>query len=101
MFADVRLLQECTGFQWDEWNVDKNWLKHHVTATECEQLFFNRPLVIRDDEKHSRQEERYYALGQTDAGRLLFAVFVIRGASIRIISARDMTKKEKKGYLTP
>ena len=100
MLDDVELLRNCTGFQWDEANVQKNWLRHRVAALECEQVFFNRPLAVRDDEEHSLLERRYHALGQTDAGRLLFVVFVIRETSIRVISARDMSKKERKVYLT-
>jgi uncharacterized DUF497 family protein len=62
---------------------------------QCEQIFFNRPLVIRPDTPHSRHETRYFALGRTDAGRLLFAAFTIRATLIRPISVRDMTRKEK------
>jgi uncharacterized protein len=98
MRDDVELLRECTGFQRDEMNVQKNWLKHYVTAWECEQVFFNRPLVAANDEEYSMLEKRYYALGQTDAVRLLFVAFSIRETSIRVISARDMSKREKKVY---
>jgi len=90
-------LNKCTGFDWDAGNFLKNWEKHGVSAPECEQVFFNHPLVARD-EKHSAQEERYYALGHTDAGRLLFVVFTIRNNLIRVISARNMSKKERELY---
>ena len=92
------LLQQCTGFDWDKGNSDKNWIRHQVSRSECEQVFFNEPLVIADDEKHSESEKRWYLLGQTDFERLLFIVFTIRGELIRIISARDMHKKERKIY---
>ena len=68
---------------------------------ECEEVFFNRPLVIADDEKHSAAEERLYALGQTDAARLLFVVFTMRGRLIRVISARNMSRNERKVYQSP
>ena len=100
MWDDVQLLRKCTGFQWDDGNIEKNWRKHRVSASECEQVFFNRPLCIEDDQKHSLLERRYYALGQTDAGRLLFVVFTIQEASLRVISARDMSRKERKAYST-
>ena len=93
-----RLLSECTGFEWDEGNLLKSWEKHRVSPFECEQIFFNRPLVAARDEKHSKTENRLYALGHTDAGRRLFVVFTIRGDLIRIISARDMTGRERKKY---
>jgi len=89
-------LSECIGFDWDETNFLKNWERHRVSAFECEQMFFNRPLVTAQDEKHATMEPRYYALGQTDASRLLFVAFTIRGKLIRVISARDMSRRERK-----
>ena len=89
----------CVGFQWDTGNSEKNWISHQVSKSECEQIFFNQPLIIGDDEKHSQFEARYYSLGQTDSGRLLFIVSTIRDELIRVISARDMRKKEKEVYL--
>ena len=97
MMSDTDLLS-CTGFGWDEGNLEKNWISHKVTAAECEQVFFNLPLVVADDVKHSQNETRFYALGQTDAGRLLFLGFTIRHKLIRVISARDMNRKERKVY---
>lgn len=96
--AGLKRLLECTGFQWDSANAPKIRRKHRVTASECEQMFFSQPLIVADDEKHSRTERRYYALGHTEAGRLLFVVFTIRGDRIRPISARDMSRKERKVY---
>jgi uncharacterized DUF497 family protein len=91
-------LRACTGFQWDAGNRDKNWIKHRVSASECEQVFFNQPLVAASDEKHSRSEERFFALGQTNQERLLFVVYAIRGRLIRVISARDMNEREREVY---
>jgi uncharacterized protein len=91
-------LAECTGFDWDEGNLDKNWEKHGVTFWECEEVFLNRPLVVRPDEEHSRGEKRDYALGRTEADRLLFVAFTIRRKLIRPISARAMTTKERRAY---
>jgi uncharacterized DUF497 family protein len=96
--SDIDLLFQCTGFEWDEGNVEKNWISHKVTAAECEQIFFNLPLVVADDLKHSNKENRFYVLGQTNASRLLFLVFTIRRKLIRVISARDMNRKERKVY---
>lgn len=90
---------ECEGFQWDAANSAKIWERHQVSPTECEEVFFNRPLVVGDDEKHSGADEgRLYALGQIDAARLLFVVFTERGRLIRMISARDMSRKERRVY---
>jgi uncharacterized protein len=94
----IEQLSECSGFEWDEGNAEKNWLKHGVSRTECEQVFFNRPLIVADDQKHSRDEQRYYSLGQTDRGRKLFVVFTIRDSLIRVISARDINRIERRIY---
>jgi len=91
-------LRECVGFDWDDGNLFKNWERHRVSAFECEQVFFNHPLIAASDEKHSSEEPRFFALGQTDATRLLFVVFTIRGKRIRVISARDMNSRERKQY---
>ena len=93
-----KALQEVVGFQWDEGNADKSLKKHDVSDGECEQIFFNIPLVVGEDLAHSDEELRGYALGATNAGRLLFVVFTIRGDLIRVISARDMTPKEQRRY---
>ena len=91
-------LADCQGFQWDAGNTNKIWGRHRVTPAECEELFFNRPLVVETDAKHSSGEDRLYALGQSDSGRLIFVVFTIRGRLIRMISARDMSRKERRIY---
>jgi|AP45_3_1055517.scaffolds.fasta_scaffold205013_2 uncharacterized DUF497 family protein len=88
----------CDGFQWDDGNIDKNWQKHKVKYTECEEVFFNQPLMVIDDNKHSKYEKRYFVLGQTDVDRKLFIAFTIREKKIRIISARDINKKERRIY---
>jgi uncharacterized DUF497 family protein len=91
-------INSIDGFDWDEGNRDKNWLKHLVSNAESEELFFNLPLIIAADIKHSELEERYFALGQTSNGRLLFVSFTIRMNKIRVISARDMSQKERERY---
>lgn len=88
---------EFTGFDWDEGNIYKN-RKHDVEHTECEQIFFNQPVIILDDPKHSIVENRLAAFGISDKGRNLVVVFTMRGSKIRIISARDMSKKERSFY---
>jgi len=91
-------LAQCTGFEWDAGNAEKNWELHQVSKAECEQVFFNRPIRVAPDEKHSEQEPRRAVLGQTNAGRLLSVVFTIRGALVRVISARDMSRNERRLY---
>lgn len=96
--GDGRDLSDWKGFEWDEGNLLKNREKHRVSASGCEQVFFNRPLVAGLDEAHSEKETRLYALGITDAGRRLFLVFTVRESKIRVISARDMSRQERKVY---
>jgi uncharacterized protein len=91
-------LDACVGFDWDEGNLDKNWESHLVTWWECEEVFLNRPLIVKSDTGHSRHERRWYALGSTEAGRLLFVAFTIRRNLIRPISFRDMTARELRIY---
>ena len=86
------------GFDWDEGNVTKNSDRHQVASTECEEVFLNKPLLLADDVRHSANEVRNYALGQTDNGRLLFIAFTVRGTRIHVISARPMSGKERQIY---
>jgi hypothetical protein len=92
------ILDQCTGFQWDEGNAEKNLVSHGVTQTEAEQVFFNVPLLLAPDREHSQREDRYYGLGVTNTGRPLFVVFTDRGEFIRVISARDMSRRERRAY---
>ena len=91
-------LESCTGFDWDEANLRKNWDRHRVTPEEAEDIFFQEPLAVRSDVRHSKGEKRYYALGQTSAGRRLFVAFTIREGLIRVISARDINRNEGRTY---
>ena len=91
-------LRGCTGFDWDGGNAEKSKRKHAVSRFESEEIFFNQPLVVADDDEHFEHEERYFALGQTNHSRLLFVVFTMRDTLMRVISARDMTKKEREVY---
>jgi uncharacterized DUF497 family protein len=92
------VLARAEGFDWDSGNAPKIWERHEVSPGEVEQVFFNRPLVALRDAKHSQQEQRFYALGQTDGGRHLFVVFTLRKKLIRVISARDMKGRERREY---
>ena len=87
---------DLTGFDWDDGNLLKNEQKHGVSVGECEQLFFNEPLVILD--AHAEGEARYAAFGRTDENRILAIIFTIRGPLLRVISARDMSRKERKFF---
>ena len=93
----MKILPEPVVFEWDKGNINKNFIRHGVTNKETEEVFSNKPLVS-EDVKHSITEKRFQALGKTDEGRLLFVSFTIRYEKVRVISARDMNKREVKMY---
>jgi uncharacterized DUF497 family protein len=92
-------LTNVIGFEWDEGNARKNE-QHGVSMAEAEQVFFNSPLLVLPDAKHSEIEPRFHALGKTHEGRQLHISFTLRDAGqlIRLISARDMHRKERTVY---
>ena len=94
-------LSKIEGFEWDKGNIDKNLKKHNVINEEGEEVFSNNPFVS-EDTRHSRQEQRFQAFGRTNQGRVLFVSFTIRKVDqkfkIRIISCRDMNRKEEVKY---
>lgn len=93
-------LSRIEGFDWDEGNSRKSVEKHDVGQGEAEQVFFNDPLVVVEDVRHSVRETRLHALGRMDGGRLLHVTFTLRdeGRLIRVISARTMHRKERVRY---
>ena len=92
--------KQVTGFDWDAWNERKSVEKHTVSRFEAEQVFFNQPLLVLADTKHSQNEKRYHALGKSNNSRLLHITFTLRSADtlIRVISARNMHRKERSIY---
>src|SRR3990167_1125297 len=86
------ILSNLNGFDWDEGNITKNWEKHGVAHVECEEVFFNEPLVVKKDDPHSKTETRYYVLGRTNSNRLLFLVFAIRGKRVLLSNLKPSTK---------
>jgi uncharacterized protein len=93
-------LSACTGFDWDEANTTKNWERHQVTPEEAEDVFFHDPFIMQSDPLHSKREKRYWALGKTGSDRRLFVAFTIREKLIRVISVRDMSRRELEVYET-
>jgi uncharacterized protein len=91
------ILRRIKGFEWDEGNSRKNERKHGVTDRESEEVFFNQPLVVAESSKGS-PETRYAALGKTYGSRRLTVVFTVRTNKIRVISARPMSRSERKLY---
>ena len=91
-------IAQCDGFIWDAGNIYKAWMSHRVLPDECHEAFENRARLTATDMKHSGEEERFFLYGQTAKGPLLSIVFTIRGNKIRVISPRDMSKRERTSY---
>ena len=74
--------------------------KHHVTLREARQIFFSRPRIRFAEKGHRIGEDVYSAFGQTLGGRYLSVFFIYKPAhqTAVIISARDMSDKERKAY---
>ena len=92
------LIGTLAGFEWDAGNAQKNWASHRVTQAESEEVFFNLPVFVLEDAKHSGRERRYNVLGRTNADRLRSVIFTLRGDLVRVISARPMSRKERTAY---
>ena len=92
------LLAGIEGFQWDAGNSRKISERHEVTQAEAEEAFFNRPVLVVDDDRHSSSERRFALHGVTNGMRALTVIFTVRGKLVRIISARDMSRKERRAY---
>ena len=93
----MRVLKKVFEFEWNKGNIDKN-KKHNVDNREAEEAFFDENKIVLKDKVHSKKEDRFIALGKTGKDRLLYVVFTKKGKKIRIISARDINKKEVKLY---
>lgn len=91
----MNILSELIEFEWDKGNKDKNLVKH---KTEIEQVFESKEAVVSEDEKHSQAEPRYVIFGKTQKGRKLVVGFTIRKDKVRVITARDMSRKERREY---
>jgi len=94
----AELVEALEGFEWDAGNSEKNWKRHRVTQAECEQIFANLPLLLSIATRAASGEARHFALGQTDGLRELAVVFTVRGKRVRVISARPMSRRERKEY---
>ena len=98
MEFDCLDVESIVGFDWDEGNIHKNEDKHGLKWTSIEEVFFNEPLLIVEDFKHSLDECRCVALGKNDFDDLVTVIFTVRKNHIRVISARIMSKKEREVY---
>ena len=98
MDFDCLDIESLIGFDWDDGNIYKNEEKHRLNYKVIEEVFFNEPLLVIEDFSHSMDECRCVAFGKDDKNNKIMVVFTTRTNKIRVISARLMTKKEKKFY---
>lgn len=85
-------------FEWDDNKAESNALKHGITFDEAVTVFADPDLLFTEDSRHSQGEEREWAIGETENGSIVVVVFTMRDEQIRIISAREATKKERQRY---
>ncbi|OGD87695.1 hypothetical protein A2936_02135 [Candidatus Uhrbacteria bacterium RIFCSPLOWO2_01_FULL_47_25] len=94
----MRLLPYLILFDWDKGNINKNIAGHKIKNEEAEEVFINQPIILLKDKKHSQSESRLMILGKTDKKRRLSVIFTQRGKKVRIISARPMSRRERRLY---
>ena len=94
----MKILPGQVSFEWDKGNIDKNLVKHHVANKEAEEVFESEPKFVIEDKKHLLVEKRFQLWGTTSKKRKLSIIFTLRDKKIRIISARDMNRKERRAY---
>ena len=95
----MKIIPESLAFDWDKGNIAKNLNKHKVTVQESEEIFTNEPFILAEDVEHSTsKEQRFEALGRIRSDRKLFVSFTIRKSKVRVISIRDMSKREEVAY---
>ena len=92
------VLSSPLEFEWDEGNLDKNWLRHGVSNTEVEEIFGDDKKILGPDIKHSTTEARHYLLGRTRENRSLYVIITLRKGRVRVISARGVNKKQRRFY---
>jgi uncharacterized DUF497 family protein len=91
------MLREIS-FDWDQWNLQKNEVKHGVSQREAESVFFDPKYSLFRDERHSTREDRFILFGRSMENRVLMIGFTIRGGRVRIITARAASRKERRVY---
>ncbi len=85
-------------FDWDKTKAASNLVKHKVSFEEAATVFGNPLSDTFDDPDHSADELRFLIIGHSEKGRLLFVSHTDDGETVRIISARELTRRERKEY---
>ncbi len=85
-------------FEWDDKKAQQNLAAHGVTFEDATAVFDDPFYIIYADPDHSMEEERFIVIGESESHRYLFVSYTERGERTRIISARELTAKERKSY---
>lgn len=94
----LELFKNPLEFEWDRGNKEKNLVKHGVANVECEETFFDPHKRVLKAVFHvgiAGREKRYVLIGRTKTERILYVVFTVRRDKVRVISARDLNRKER------
>ena len=94
----MEIFKKSIEFDWDKGNKEKNLIKHGVSNEECEEIFFDPHKRVVAPGTYSGPEERHILIGETKRNRLLMVIFTMRNQKVRVISARDLNRKEKGLY---
>lgn len=94
----MKILPDPIEFEWDEGNIDKSIIKHDVSNQEAEEVFNNEPKYILKSRRSSITEKRYMLWGATNKDRQLTVIFTLRNSRIRVVSARPISRKERRNY---
>jgi len=89
----LEVFQGVTGFEWDRANT-AHIANHNVLPDEAEEVFSDKDNIVEEDVEHSTVEKRFLIIGKTQEGRLLYQIFTRRGNNLRVISSRDINRKE-------
>ena len=82
--------------EWDDNKAEMNWKKHRIHFEDAALIFLDENRIDEFDEEHSDYEERRKVIGMVE--NILFVVYTERGEKLRLISARNATRREKEDY---
>ena len=85
-------------FEWDVKKARRNIRKHRVSFTEAATVFNDPQFIVAADDDYSDSERRFVIMGESNIGRVLVVAYVEREARIRLISAREATRRERQNY---
>ena len=83
-------------FEWDDYNLG-HVARHNVEDFECEEAFYD-PQRVEGEAYNTLRDKNYAFIGATETGRILWVMYTYRDGRIRVGTARDANKREKRRY---